>query len=188
MITSLSSDAEIETERLILRPPKEEDFEGWAEMMDDEESSRFIGGRVGRAAAWRGMAGMAGSWFLKGFGMFSVLERSTGNWVGRLGPWQPEGWLGPEIGWGLKRSAWGKGYASEGASAAIEWAFDRLGWTEVIHSIDPLNAGSIAVAKRLGSYKKGSGTLPPPFEPLEVEIWGQTREEWRLQRGQLPLE
>jgi RimJ/RimL family protein N-acetyltransferase len=59
----------IETERLILRPTKAEDLDGWAELMADPESSRFIGGPVDRANAWRGMASMAGSWWLHGFGM-----------------------------------------------------------------------------------------------------------------------
>ena len=49
----------LETERLLLRPPRQEDLGGWAALMADEESSKFIGGPVGRAAAWRGMAGAA---------------------------------------------------------------------------------------------------------------------------------
>ena len=111
--------------------------------------------------------------------MFWVVEKSTGHWLGRLGPWQPEAWPGTEVGWGLVRSAWGRGYATEGAARAIDWAFAELGWTEVIHCIDPENAGSIAVARRLGSANRGPGTLPPPFEAYPVDIWGQTREQWR---------
>ena len=168
----------LETARLLLRPPLEEDLDGWATLMADEASSQFIGGPVPRAAAWRGMATMAGSWALKGFGMFSVVEKGTGEWIGRLGPWQPEGWPGTEVGWGLIRSAWGKGFAIEGAAAAIDWAFDRLGWTEVIHCIDPKNAASIALAERLGSSNKGRGQLPPPFEDLRVDIWGQSKQDW----------
>jgi RimJ/RimL family protein N-acetyltransferase len=124
------------------------------------------------------MATMAGSWVLKGFGMFSVIEKESGRWVGRLGPWQPEGWPGTEVGWGIARAHWGKGYATEGASAAVDWAFETLGWSEVIHCVDAANRGSIAVAERLGSVHRGSGILPPPFA-FPVEIWSQTRDEWR---------
>lgn len=169
----------LDTERLILRPIEARDFEGWAEMMEDPESSQPIGGPVGRAGAWRSMAVMAGSWMLKGFGMFSVVEKASSRWIGRVGPWQPEEWPGTEIGWAIIRSAWGRGYATEAAAASIDWAFDHLGWSEVIHSIDPKNAASIAVAERLGSVHRGSGKLPPPYDTYPVDIWGQTREEWR---------
>jgi RimJ/RimL family protein N-acetyltransferase len=172
----------IETERLILRPPIEQDLDGWAELMGDAEASRFIGGPMPRATAWRGMASMAGSWLLKGYGMFSVVEKESGAWVGRFGPWQPEGWPGTEVGWGLVRRAWGKGYALEGARAAIDWAFDALDWAEVIHTIDPENRASQALAQRLGSANRGPGRLPPPYEHFTVDVWGQTREQWARAR------
>jgi RimJ/RimL family protein N-acetyltransferase len=172
----------LETERLILRPPIEADLDGWAAFLADEEAARFIGGAMPRAAAWRAMATMAGSWLLKGFSMFSVIEKSTGRWVGRLGPWAPEGWPGTEVGWGLIRDCWGKGYATEGAEAAIDWAFDHLGWDDVVHSIHLDNAGSIAVAERLGSRHRGPSRLPAPFEHLPVDLWGQSKKEWRARR------
>ena len=66
------------------------------------------------------------AWALQGFSMFSVIEKASGDWIGRLGPWAPEGWPGTEVGWGIVRSAWGKGYATEGAAATIDWAFDTM--------------------------------------------------------------
>ena len=81
------------------------------------------------------------------------------------------------------RDAWGKGYATEGSIAAIDWAFDQLGWTEVIHSIAPDNAASQSVARRLGSRLIGPGRLPEPFQELPVEIWGQSRDAWRGRRA-----
>jgi RimJ/RimL family protein N-acetyltransferase len=180
---SLHDDLRIETERLVLRPPRAEDFEGWAAFMADEEASRFIGGPMGRPLAWRGFLTMVGSWEIQGFGMFSAIERDTGVWVGRLGPWMPEGWPGPEVGYGIVRSRWGRGYATEGAGAAMDWALDALGWTEVIHTIDPANVASVRVAERLGARRRGPGRLPEPFDAAPVEIWGQTGEEWRARRG-----
>ncbi len=170
------------TERLILRPTATEDFEPWAAFMADEEATRFIGGVQERSVAWRGLRSMAGGWALDGFAMFSVVERSSGRWIGRLGPWMPEGWPGTEVGWGLAREAWGHGYALEGSTAAIDWAFDTLGWTEVIHTIDPENAASIALARRLGSTNRGRTALPPPYADVTVDAWGQTREQWRARR------
>jgi RimJ/RimL family protein N-acetyltransferase len=175
----------LETERLLLRPPVQEDLDGWAAMMADEESSRFVGGPMDRAGAWRGMAAMAGSWVLKGFGMFSLIEKESGEWLGRVGPWQPEGWPGSEVGWGLVKSAWGKGYATEASARTIDWAFEEVGWEDVIHCIDPRNVPSITLAERLGSTNRGPGRLPAPFENLEVEIWGQSRQQWRTNRERL---
>jgi RimJ/RimL family protein N-acetyltransferase len=166
----------LETARLILRPIALEDLDGFAALIGDPESARFIGGVQPRSGAWRAMSSMAGS------SMFSVLEKQTGRWVGRVGPWRPEGWPGPEVGWGLLRECWGRGYATEAAAATIDWAFDHLGWTEVIHSIAPDNTPSQQVALRLGSRLLGPGKLPPPFDSAPVELWGQDRDTWRARR------
>jgi RimJ/RimL family protein N-acetyltransferase len=172
----------IETDRLILRPTRAEDFEGWATLMADAQNARHIGGPQPRSVAWRGFLSMAGAWAIQGYGMFSVIEKVSGSWIGRLGPWYPEGWPGTEVGWGLLPEAWGQGYAPEGAAAAMDWAFDTLGWQEIIHCIAPDNAASQAVARKLGSGVLRPGRMPEPFHEHPVEIWGQTREQWRQRR------
>ena len=121
-------DLQIETPRLLLRIPRAEDLDPWARMMTDEEAAKFIGGVMPRSVTWRGLMTMIGSWHATGFAMFSVIEKSSGRWVGRLGPWMPDGWPGPEVGWAISRECWGRGYATEGAIAATNWAFDHLGW------------------------------------------------------------
>ncbi|MBS0567260.1 MAG: GNAT family N-acetyltransferase [Proteobacteria bacterium] len=174
--------ATIETTRLLLRPIAREDFDAWAAFMADEESARFIGGAQPRAAAWRGFLTMAGAWTIQGFSMFSVIEKASGRWVGRIGPWMPEGWPGTEVGWGLAREATGKGFATEAATAAIDWAFANLGWSEVIHCIEPANTKSAAVAARLGSRRLRQAALPPPFSDKVCDIWGQSHAEWMARR------
>jgi len=173
----------LETQRLILRAPAAEDFEPWAKFAADEDVMRFLGGVQAPSVAWRGLCSVTGAWTIRGFSMFSVIEKSTGRWVGRLGPWQPHDWPGTEVGWGLAREAWGKGYASEGAAACLDFVFDVQGWTEVIHVIEPGNTASQAVAKRLGSMLLGPAKMPAPYEDVAVEAWGQTREQWRARRG-----
>ncbi|HXE81683.1 MAG TPA: GNAT family N-acetyltransferase [Vicinamibacterales bacterium] len=170
---------QIETPRLILRLPRAADLDPWAAMMADEQTARFIGGVMPRSVTWRVLMTMIGAWHATGISMFSVIEKATGRWVGRIGPWTPEGWPGPEVGWAIVRECWGRGYATEGAAAAIDYAFDHLGWDRVIHSISPENAASQAVARKLGSRNLGRGSLPPPFENARIDIWGQSREEWR---------
>ena len=172
----------LHTDRLILRPTAAEDFDPWATFMA-HESTRFIGGPMGREPAWRGFMSMAGAWTLQGFAMFSVIERETGRWVGRVGPWVPEGWPGTEVGWGIVPEAHQRGYALEAATAAIDWAFATLGWTDVIHCIDPDNVASQGVARRLGSTNRGPGRMPPPFQDYPIDIWGQSREQWRARRS-----
>ena len=179
-------DLSIATSRLILRPPRLDDLDPLADMMTDEQSARFIGGTSPRSVTWRALMTMIGSWHALGFAMFSVFEQSTGRWVGRLGPWMPEGWPGPEVGWAIVRDCWGRGYAVEGAIAATDWAFDTLGWAHVIHSIAPQNIASQRVAEKLGSRLIGPGQLPAPFEHDTVDLWGQSRVEWRERRVSWP--
>src|SRR5262245_8583017 len=174
----------IETDRLILRPPQAEDLDALASFAADEETMRFLGGVQPRAGAWRFLCMMAGAWSINGFSMFSVIEKASGRWVGRLGPWRPEGWPGTEVGWGLARDVWGRGYATEGSRAAIDYAFDALDWTEVIHCIEPRNTPSRAVAVRLGAtlLRQTHLPLPAPDDRALLDVWGQTREQWRARR------
>ncbi len=177
------SEPRLETDRLVLRLPRREDFDAYAELMGDEEAARFIGGQLDRASAWRKFLQMPGAWMVQGFAMFAVVEKASGSWIGQAGPWQPEGWPGTEVGWSFLRSSWGRGFATEAATATIDWAFDQLGWTDVIHTIHPDNRPSQALAQRLGSTLRGSGRLPPPYEHLPVEVWGQSRAQWQARRA-----
>lgn len=175
----------IQTKRLLLRLPRIDDFDAFAQMQADEEATRHIGGVLSRSEAWRKFLQMPGAWAIQGFAMFAVIDRVSGEWLGQLGPWQPEGWPGTEIGWVFKRSAWGKGYATEAALAAADWTFQNVGWSEMIHSISPENHASQALAKRLGSRNRGPGRLPHPYEKVAIDIWGQTREQWAQSRQRL---
>ncbi|HEX7370302.1 MAG TPA: GNAT family N-acetyltransferase [Rhodanobacteraceae bacterium] len=178
---------ELETARLILRVPRREDFEGWAAVGHDEVAMRHLGGLKSRFEAWKHFLATVGAWHIQGFAPFSVIEKSSGRWVGRIGPLHPEGWPGDEIGWTLAREAWGKGYATEAATAATDWAFANLGWARIIHCIAPENAESQAVARRLGSTRLGPGKLPAPLEDDPIDIWGQSREQWFARRTTHPV-
>ncbi|MFT3756283.1 MAG: GNAT family N-acetyltransferase [Pseudoxanthomonas sp.] len=175
-------DLSLETERLILRLPQIGDFDAYAELHADEDACRFIGGHLPRAAAWRKFLQMPGAWAVQGFAMFSVVEKSSGLWMGQIGPWKPEGWPGNEIGYAFHPRAWGKGYATEAGIATTDWAFDNLGWDDIIHCIAPDNIASQNVARRLGSSLKGPGKLPPPFQESRVDVWGQTRAQWQQRK------
>ena len=168
----------LETDRLLLRMPCAEDFDAWAAFMADPVATRFVGGAQPPGGAWRSLAMMIGGWAISGFGNFSVIEKASGRWIGRAGPWHPHGWPGPEVGWAFDRSAWGKGYATEAAQRCVDFAFQVLGWDRVVHPIDTENAASIAVAKRIGSALLGPTRLPPPHGAAVVDLYGQSRAAW----------
>jgi RimJ/RimL family protein N-acetyltransferase len=140
----------LKTERLLLREWRGDDLDAYAAMSADPEVMRFLGGPVERPQAWRGMALMAGHWQLLGYGLWALERRADGRFLGRAGLWQPDGWPGLEVGWALARDAWGAGYATEAARAAMSWARETLGAGELISLIAPANAASRRVAERLG--------------------------------------
>ena len=173
----------IETERLLLRPPEERDLDGWAALYADPRAAAFIGGPQSRAAAWRHMASEAGSWRMKGFGMFSVIEKESGCWIGRVGPHWPEGYPALEFGWSLLLPHWGRGLAFEAAQAALDAVFGESDCAGLIHLIDPANDRSIRLAERLGATRGPPAPLPPPYESFRVEAWQLPRERWRQARA-----
>lgn len=161
----------IETERLLLREWREEDLDAFARMSADEEVMRFIGrdGKTaGRDEAWRMMAMFIGHFQLRGYTMWAVEEKKTGEFVGRVGPWKPEGWPDLEIGWGIDRSRWGMGYATEAARASAVWVHRELDADHVIHFIDPANTRSVAVAGKIGARPSGTFKL---FGKVDVTVY-----------------
>jgi len=172
----------LSTPRLLLRVPEAGDFDEWARFCADEATMRYLGGAQDRSTAWRTICAMAGAWTIRGFSMFSVIERASGRWIGRVGPWQPEGWPGREVAWGLLPEFAGRGFAQEAAIAAIDYAVDVLGWFDVMHTIHPDNAASIALARRLGSTLRGPTQLPGPLSGMRVDDWGQSAAAWRARR------
>jgi RimJ/RimL family protein N-acetyltransferase len=144
--------SDLETDRLLLRQFRERDVDALARMSRDREVMRYIGeGKLpNRDDVWRAMALHLGHWQLRGYGNWAAVDKATGECVGRIGLWNPEGWPGLEIGWLLARSHWGRGLATEGGLAAREWAFATLGVDRLISVIRPENTASIRVAERLG--------------------------------------
>jgi RimJ/RimL family protein N-acetyltransferase len=142
----------VNTERLVLRGFTDRDFEPFAEIVSDPEVVRYIddGQPIDREQCWRGIALFIGHWTLRGYGWWAVEERETGRFLGRIGLYNPEGWPGVEVGWLLRRDVWGTGLATEGARAALDFAFDTVGVNHVISLIDPRNDRSIRVAEKIG--------------------------------------
>jgi RimJ/RimL family protein N-acetyltransferase len=154
----ISAAVSLETPRLILRMFREDDFEPYyARVCADADVMRYLGdGRpLTRSEGWRQLAMILGHWQLRGYGLWAVEERATGELVGRIGLFNPEGWPGFEIGWVLAKASWGRGYATEGARRVLEHALTDLGQDHVISLIHPDNAASIRVAEGIGETLEG---------------------------------
>ena len=125
------------------------------------------------------MAQWRGQWELRGSGQWAVTERSTGAFVGRAGLHRPEvaDWPGLEVGWALRPSYWGKGYATEAGRRSIAYAFEAMGADEVFSVILPSNERSQAVARRLGLIpgRRAGAVQPARSGPRHLEA---RADEW----------
>ena len=147
--------SQIETERLILRLWKEDDFEPLAAYYADENNVKYVGGQKDRDEAWRSLALHIGHWQLKGFGYWAVDEKSSGDFVGCVGLWQSVGWPELELGYWLLNAHQGKGYAREAALKSRDYARDVLKAPSLVSYIDSDNTPSIKLAESLGArYEK----------------------------------
>lgn len=169
----------IETDRLILRPLAPEDVENHIALMADPKVAATLtpDGKVRSAAEeWRAAASYIGHWMIRGYGFFSVDEKATGEWVGRVGPWKPGGWPALECGWSIRSQHWGKGYAPEAAIAATRWTFKKFpDLQRIISVIEPSNVNSQAVALKIGETKT-SETFD--YGEFTLDIWAADRTTW----------
>ncbi|MGP3698349.1 GNAT family N-acetyltransferase [Rhodobacter sp. NSM] len=148
------------TERLTLRMPAARDWESVAGFLTGDRA-RFTGGTLTRDKAWRAFGHMVGHWVLRGYGMFFFTLRGSDEVLGMAGPWFPEGWPEPELGWTIFRDEGeGRGYAREATEAARRHAFQNLGWKTAVSYIHPHNLRSIALAERLGAVRDEAAAFP----------------------------
>lgn len=156
----------LETERLILREPREADLDA---MLAFNASARsgFLGGGAPRQAVWRALLAGIGHWALRGYGFWTVEDRA-GRILGRTGVVFHDAWPEPELGWQLFDGHEGKGYALEAALAARADARDRLGLPPLMSLIDPANERSIALAKRMGAVAEGMTIEPNLQTPVRL--------------------
>jgi RimJ/RimL family protein N-acetyltransferase len=139
----------LQTDRLMLREYRVEDFELFADHLSNAESSAYLGS-VDRQTAWRIFASHAGLWLLNGAGWWSIEDRTTGQLVGSVGAFfRPQSTV-MEMGWNTYRAFWGKGIANEAAAAVLDYAFEVRREPRVQALIDFGNESSRRVAERLG--------------------------------------
>jgi RimJ/RimL family protein N-acetyltransferase len=145
----------IETERLVLRPQRIDDFEQLQALTASEEMYRYLGGQAGIEENYRLLA-VVGAWSVFGFDRFAVIERDGGAFVGTCGIFRQMRGLGEgfdghaEAGWIIRSDRWGRGYASEAMRATIDWFEQTQGRQPTVCMIVPENLASARIAAKLG--------------------------------------
>jgi RimJ/RimL family protein N-acetyltransferase len=176
------------TERLVMRPFREEDLDAYTAMLRSEPVRRalHLPDTVSREDAWQQMAAFSGQWHLRNHGPFALEERATGRFVGRAGPHRPEraDWPGIEIGWTLDPSVWGRGYATEAGGAAIDWVFAHHNVDVLYSMILAENSASQAVARRLG-FRPGTTKVWSFFTDAPHTAWELPRAVWEVRPAQV---
>jgi RimJ/RimL family protein N-acetyltransferase len=141
------------TDRLLLRGWREEDIEPFVALCADPRVMRWVGrGRPqDRAQAEASLQAIRDHWVRHGFGLWAAEEQASRDLAGFIGLARLDDGSGDvEIGWRLRREAWGRGLATEGALAARERAFGELGLTRLVALVHPENAASLRVIDKLG--------------------------------------
>ncbi len=181
----------LETRRLVLRLPRDDDVDGLVPIFSDPEVVRWLGGRT---RTRDDLAGSVGRWLLHweeyGIGHVVLERKDDGRLVGRVGflVWDPRTWrhvldappadeLETELGWTVGREHWRRGYATEAAVALRDWALGERGLDRLISLIRPENAASIRVAEKIGER----------FE-REIAVGGHRTYLYSLRRNSIQLD
>ena len=132
-----------------MRPISIDDLDDFVALHADPEVTRFIT-RFDRAQAEERLLQNDAEWRERGHGMLAILDRGAGGFLGRAAIKYWPQFDETELGWALRREAWGHGYATEAAGACADWAFSELPVPYLTAMVSPENARSIRVAERLG--------------------------------------
>jgi [ribosomal protein S5]-alanine N-acetyltransferase len=139
----------LETKRLFIRPFAQADAEAMLLVFSDPEVMQFSDfGMQDLEWTKRWLEQMQSEYETVGYAKYAVLEKSSGEVIGYCGFGSLENT--PALGYRLRRSAWGFGYATEAAQGVLEWGFGQLRFCKVVAQVDPNNLASVRVAKRLG--------------------------------------
>jgi len=165
----------VETARLRLRAFHAGDLDAYAAMQANPEVVRYLltGQTATRVQVWYTMLTSAGSWALRGYGMWACETIDDGQFIGSVGIFQPLDWPEPEIAYSLDQPFWHQGFATEAATAARDWLFGHVPLARAASFIRPENQASIRVAERLGAVCEGT-----------TELRGVTFQHWVHHRRQ----
>ena len=166
----------VETARLVLRGFGPEDFGEFCAMRADPEVMHYIGteGPQTRDQSEGWLDRNARRWRDEGFGMWAVTERAGGELLGWCGLSRLEDTQEVELGYGLARRAWGRGFATESARASLRYGFERAGLARIVAVAVPENTASRRVMEKLGmKYEKTE-----PHYGIDCVFYAVAREDF----------
>lgn len=169
----------IETERFVMRPHRDADFEPWAQLIfADPDVMRYMPVRdlTPTARARRALDVAEASWQAHGFPHLLISDKSDNALIGDcyMEPPEASGSGEAEIGYTIGRDHWGRGIATEAARALVRYSFDHLPLERIVGVVIPDNIGSWRVLEHLGfSYERTT-----EFYDLEVKVYGLGRDEF----------
>lgn len=174
----MSAGPELRTERLLLRRWRGADRAPFAALNADLEVNEFLTGPLERVESDALVAGIEAGFGRHGFGLWAVERRADGEFLGFAGiapvPFEAPFTPAVEVGWRLARPAWGHGYATEAARAALRFGFAEAGLEEVVAMTAVGNARSRAVMERLGMSRDPRDDFEhprlPPGDPLRPHV------------------
>ena len=169
----------IETPRLVLRDWRDADRVPFAAMLARPEVMRHLGPLQDREAVDVGIDQMIAHHAAHGFTFWAVERRDDGAFLGFCGLKRVDLTASPiasevEIGWRLRRDAWGAGFAREAAVASLEWGFDKGGLARIVAMTTIGNVRSWGLMERLGMTRRRALDFDHPglaaADPLRPHI------------------
>lgn len=166
VLPTFASPVELHTRRCVLRQWQDSDFAPWAQMNADPEVRRYFSEVLDAERAGAEASRCREAIAQRGWGMWALEIPGEFKFTGFVGLHVPH-YDAPfvpavEVGWRLPRAAWGRGFATEAAQAALAFAFERLALREVIAIAVPANAASLRVMERLGMHRDPTGDFDHP--------------------------
>lgn len=164
-----------ETERLIIRPWRPGDRDDYLANCNNDVVTAHLGGPASVEDADASLARIAKSQDENGFCLWAVERKQDGAFLGycglkptNLADSPVEGEI--EIGWRLRSDAWGQGYASEAATAVLDWAWANLGVGRIVSFTVPANRGSWGVMERIGMKRCPDLDFAHPAFPADHRL------------------
>lgn len=142
----------LETDRLVLRAPRIEDFQPFADAVLSERG-HFFGHHDNRESAWYDFIQLNVTWMLRGHGAWAITDRTDGALYGFVHIGAEPGDMEAELGYLVTAEGEGRSIAYEACRAACDYAYGTLGFKTLVSCVDPANARSAALAKRLGASR-----------------------------------
>lgn len=149
----------IETSRLQLRDWKDTDIKPFSRLNADENVMRYFPKTLSTEETNVFYQSIIAEFKECGFGLYAVEVKETKEFIGFIGfhraTFEADFTRCVEIGWRLKKEAWGKGYATEGAAACLHYGFNELGLSDIYSFTADVNTPSKNVMRKIGmSFNK----------------------------------